>query len=160
MARTVYILLGAQYRIPQSCTNITGWHRAVSVFGISFPFPTYTHTWIKVKLSLCLINSALCHEDICGTGGIAPPFLTSALDGGEWSASRTCHFTPGEKAPGTHWIGGHVGPRAGLDAVEKRKILHFWKSNLGCSACSPSLFWLSYPDSSHMNEVLFIVEFL
>jgi len=27
-------------------------------------------------------------------------------------------FTPrGEKAPGTHWIGGWVGPRAGLDVV-------------------------------------------
>jgi hypothetical protein len=51
-------------------------------------------------------------------GGIAPSFLTFALDGGEWSASRLCHFTPG-----THWIGGWVGPRAGLDAVEKRRIL-------------------------------------
>jgi hypothetical protein len=26
-------------------------------------------------------------------------FLTSALDGGEWSASRPGGFTPGEKAP-------------------------------------------------------------
>jgi hypothetical protein len=25
-------------------------------------------------------------------------------------------------APGTHWIGGWVGPRVGLNAVEKRKI--------------------------------------
>jgi hypothetical protein len=24
--------------------------------------------------------------------------------------------------PGKHWIGGWVGPRAGLDAVEKRRI--------------------------------------
>jgi hypothetical protein len=38
-------------------------------------------------------------------------FLTSALVGGEWSA------------PGTHLIGGWVGPRAGLDEVEKRKFL-------------------------------------
>jgi hypothetical protein len=27
-------------------------------------------------------------------------FLTSALDGGEWSASRTGRFTPGEMALG------------------------------------------------------------
>jgi hypothetical protein len=27
---------------------------------------------------------------------------------------------PGERAPGTHWAGSWVGPRAGLDAVEKR----------------------------------------
>jgi hypothetical protein len=31
--------------------------------------------------------------------------LTSAVDGGEWSASRPGRFTPGESAPGTHWIG-------------------------------------------------------
>jgi hypothetical protein len=49
-------------------------------------------------------------------------FLTSALVGGEWSASRPGHFTPGERAPGTHWIGGWVDPRAGLDDVEKRKF--------------------------------------
>jgi hypothetical protein len=30
-------------------------------------------------------------------------------------------FTPTESAPGTHCIGGWVRPRAGLDAVEKRK---------------------------------------
>jgi hypothetical protein len=29
---------------------------------------------------------------------------------------------PRERAPGTHWIGGWVGPRAILDAVVKRKI--------------------------------------
>jgi hypothetical protein len=45
-------------------------------------------------------------------------FLTSALVGGEWSASRPCHFTPG-KAPGTHSIGGWVDPIAGLDDMEK-----------------------------------------
>jgi len=28
---------------------------------------------------------------------------------------------PTERAPGTHWIGGRVGLRAGLDAVVKRK---------------------------------------
>jgi hypothetical protein len=32
--------------------------------------------------------------------------LTSALDGGEWSASRPDRFTPRKRAPGTHWIGG------------------------------------------------------
>jgi hypothetical protein len=45
-------------------------------------------------------------------------FLTSALVAGEWSASRPCLFTPGERAPGTHWIEGWVGPRAGLDGLE------------------------------------------
>jgi hypothetical protein len=50
------------------------------------------------------------------------PFLTSALYEGEWSASRPDRFTSREVVPGTHWIGGWAGPRAGLDAVEKRKI--------------------------------------
>jgi hypothetical protein len=42
-------------------------------------------------------------------------FLTSALYGGVWPASRLGRFTPRVRAPGTHWIGGLVGPRAGLD---------------------------------------------
>jgi hypothetical protein len=49
-----------------------------------------------------------------GSGGIAPFIhsLTSALDGGEWSFSRTDRFNPSsEKVPGTHWIGSWVGPR-------------------------------------------------
>jgi hypothetical protein len=50
-------------------------------------------------------------------------FLTSAQAGGEWSASRLGRFAPGERAPGTHFIGGLVGPRAGLDDVENRKFL-------------------------------------
>jgi hypothetical protein len=57
-----------------------------------------------------------------GSGGIAPRILTSALDGGEWLASRPGRFTPTEKASGAHWIGGWVGPRALLDTVVKRKI--------------------------------------
>jgi hypothetical protein len=50
-------------------------------------------------------------------------FLTSALVGGEWSDSRPCRFPPEKRAPGTHWIGGWVGPRTGPDDVEKRKFL-------------------------------------
>jgi hypothetical protein len=49
-----------------------------------------------------------------GSGGIAPPFLTSALSG---------RFTHEEIAPSTNWIRGLVYTRDGLDAVEKRKIL-------------------------------------
>jgi hypothetical protein len=46
-------------------------------------------------------------------------FLTSALAGGERSASRPCPCTPGERAPGTHWIRGWVDPRARLEDLEK-----------------------------------------
>jgi hypothetical protein len=48
--------------------------------------------------------------------------LTSALDGGEWSAPRPGRFTPRERAPGSYWIGGWVGLRAVLNAAVKRKI--------------------------------------
>jgi hypothetical protein len=53
---------------------------------------------------------------------IAAPFLTPAIDRRQWSGSRPCRFTPREKAPGIHFIGGWASPRAGLEAVEKRKI--------------------------------------
>jgi hypothetical protein len=69
-------------------------------------------------VSPCLINSAPRHEDARENGGIAPPILTSALEGGEWSASCPCRFTIGETAAGTHWTGGSVGPKADLDAVQ------------------------------------------
>jgi hypothetical protein len=39
--------------------------------------------------------------------------MISALDGGEWLASRPGCFNPRE-SPGTYWIGGWVGLRAGL----------------------------------------------
>jgi hypothetical protein len=71
----------------------------------------------KVKLSLCLIN-----EDVWRSGGVALPFLTSALNRGELPASRPGGFTPGERAAGTYWIRGWIGSRTGLDDM-KRKIL-------------------------------------
>jgi hypothetical protein len=56
------------------------------------------------------------------SGGIDPPLLTSALRRGEWPAWHSIATLPWGKSPGTHWTGGWVGPRASLDAVEKRKI--------------------------------------
>jgi hypothetical protein len=52
-----------------------------------------------------------------GNGGIAPHSLTLPLDGSKWSASRPGRITPRERAPGIHWIGGWVGPRAVVDAI-------------------------------------------
>jgi hypothetical protein len=52
-----------------------------------------------------------------------PRFLNLGTSWDEWSASLPCHFTPGERAPGTHWIGGWVDLRAGLDNMEKWKFL-------------------------------------
>jgi hypothetical protein len=50
-------------------------------------------------------------------------FLTSALVGGEWSASRPGRFNPGETALGTYWIGVWVDHRPDRDDLEKRIFL-------------------------------------
>jgi hypothetical protein len=77
---------------------------------------------VKVKLSLCF-SWAPRHEGVLGECKYSSIHrLTSALDGGKWSASRPGRFIPRERAPGTHWRGGWMGPRAVLDAVVKRKI--------------------------------------
>jgi len=52
-------------------------------------------------------------------------FLTLVLNGGGWSASQPSHFTPRERACGTHWIGGWVGPRTDLKGLTKRKKSHY-----------------------------------
>jgi hypothetical protein len=49
-------------------------------------------------------------------------FLTSALVGGEWSASCP-GFISSERAPGTQCIGGWVDPKGGLNTVVKSNIL-------------------------------------
>jgi hypothetical protein len=61
-------------------------------------------------------------------------FLTSALDGGEWSDPLPNLFIPGKALPVPPWIGGWVGPRAGLNTVAKRKkslLCPYWESKLG-----------------------------
>jgi hypothetical protein len=70
-------------------------------------------------------------------------FLTLALVGGEWSASRPGRFTPRERAPGTHWKAGWVGPRTSLDDMGKKKISPLTGLELQplCHpACSQSLY--------------------
>jgi hypothetical protein len=56
----------------------------------------------KVKLSLCF-NWAPRHGGVFGEWRYSSThYLTSALYGGEWSASRSGRFTHRERAPGTH----------------------------------------------------------
>jgi hypothetical protein len=74
-------------------------------------------------------------------------FLTSALVRGEGSSSRPGRFTPGERAPSTHWIGGWVDLRVGLDDLEKTKFLTLPGLELrplGRTARSLSLYRLRY----------------
>jgi hypothetical protein len=75
-----------------------------------------------------------------GSEGIAPPFLTSA-----------CHFILGEITSGTHWIGGWMGPKAVLNAMEKRKVLFL--PGIEPQPSSLSLYRLSYP--SCKNSIVY-----
>jgi hypothetical protein len=103
--------------------------------------PRWHICWLNIN-HWCILN-----KDIWGIGGVALPFFNSGLNGDEWTASRPCRFTPEEIALVSHWIGGWVGPRFGLDAVEKRKTCLYQESKPGWPARSPLLYRLSYPDS-------------
>jgi hypothetical protein len=79
-------------------------------------------------------------------------FLMSALDGREWSASLPSHFIHI-----THWIGGWVDPRAGMDAVERRKVLSSWEEPkpgfLTIQQRPYSIIhWLSFPGFLYMHS--------
>jgi hypothetical protein len=59
--------------------------------------------------------------------------------------------------PGTHWIGGWVGPRVGLDAVEKRKILRCRESNPGYPALQRPSLTIVYIRSVQLFLILKLV---
>jgi hypothetical protein len=82
---------------------------------------------VKVKLSLYIITLAPRHEDVRRSRGIAPPLLNSALDGGEWLASRSrqlYHRYPLDMRQG--------GPHRGSEGCGKEKNIPEIK-NLKCS---------------------------
>jgi hypothetical protein len=80
-----------------------------------YSFPRSPHgdyvNKVKVKLSLCLTK----HHAMKTDRGV-----TSALDEGEWSASCPCRFTPRERIPGTHWIGGWVSHYTHTDSYPSK----------------------------------------
>jgi hypothetical protein len=55
------------------------------------------------------------------SGGTAPSFWTLTLDGGGQFHALTA-IPPGERAHGTHWIGGWVGPRVSLGSVDENNM--------------------------------------
>jgi hypothetical protein len=72
---------------------------------------------IKSKLS------RYCHAGDKGERKYSPySFLTSALDGGEWSALRPYRAFRPENDPYTHYTGGWMGLRAGLDTEARGKF--------------------------------------
>jgi hypothetical protein len=82
-----------------------------------------TYTFIKVKIKLSLFLTKLhAMKTYWGSGGIALRILDLATRW-RWMVSFTPRpLYPRERAPGTHWIRGWVGLRAGLNAMVCRKI--------------------------------------
>jgi hypothetical protein len=80
------------------------------------------------------------------------------------------HFTPGERIPDAHYIGGWVGLRAGLDTEARGKYLSplpgIEPRSPGRPARSQTLYWLSYPAHNlrhaprQLQEFLFQTEFV
>jgi hypothetical protein len=61
-----------------------------------------------------------------------------SLNGGQWTALFPGHFAPWGRALGAHWIGGWIGFKSYLDAVEKRKVsCPCWESNIYSSVVQP-----------------------
>jgi hypothetical protein len=60
---------------------------------------------------------------------------------------------PGEGPTGTHWIGGWVGLRAGLDTDARGNSFYLCRgSNLGRPVYSQTLHWQSYPSSAYFTK--------
>jgi hypothetical protein len=95
----------------------------------------------KRKSYPCALTEHHAMKAYWGSGSIAPLILCPRHWMG-WVVS----FTPTERAPGTHWIGGWVGPRAVLDMVVKRKIPSPSR-NSDRPARIPALYQLSYHGS-------------
>jgi hypothetical protein len=98
----------------------------------------------KVKSSVYLIRYALWHKDVWESGGIAPPFLTSAIDGGEWSASCPCRLGTA-RGDGPQYPLDTGGPQSlwsySLRARSVPRITRWWTLH--------SMSWLS-PDISRV----------
>jgi hypothetical protein len=73
----------------------------------------------KFRTLATILFQALRHEDVWGSGCRDPHFLVLGTSW-RWVVSFTpLPLYPREGAPGAHFIGGWVDPRAGLDDMEK-----------------------------------------
>jgi hypothetical protein len=72
-------------------------------------------------------------------------FLTSALVGGQRSASSPCRFNRGKRVTSTHWLESWVGPVADVDEYGEIKMFY----PTGTQTSDPSIVQLvsiSYTD--------------
>jgi hypothetical protein len=82
--------------------------------------PIYIYIYIYIYIS----SPATRHEGAWGKRRYSSySFSTSALDGVSGQRHAPVALYLRGKNPGTHWTGGWVGPRAGLDTEATGKIL-------------------------------------
>jgi hypothetical protein len=89
-------------------------------------------------------------KGVCRSRRIDPRYFLPRHE--MWSASSHGRFTAGERASGSHCIGGWVGPTASLVDTQNSKIfllrLEFrTPGSIGCPACSQALDSIRYPGS-------------
>jgi hypothetical protein len=114
----------------------------------------FPHKW---WYCLCMQIIYICHCPLtehhvmkaCWESGRIAPRFRDLGTRWRWVVSFTPRsLYPTEMFPDTHWIGGWVGPRAGLDAVVERKIpIRCRDLNPRSSSLSPSPIPLSYSGS-------------
>jgi hypothetical protein len=89
---------------------------------------------------------------------MVPPFLTSALDSDELSASRPSPFTPGKEP--RYWLNWRLGvPRSSLDVLKYRKF------SCTCGELNSVVHLVVFPDVPYnelpsVSYILFIFTFL
>jgi hypothetical protein len=76
-------------------------------------------------------------------------FLSLALVGGEWSASRLRRFNPGKRALGTHWIGG-------LGRGSKRSGRRQGEKNFVPTGTQTPILWHEPCDSIRAREFTYL----
>jgi hypothetical protein len=84
-------------------------------------------------------------KDVCRSGDIVLSFLTSALHGDEWPASRRSRSNPREGILGAYWIRKLGGPTVALHIMEMNRICDLCRQlNLDSSVILHVVCLLSY----------------
>jgi hypothetical protein len=84
------------------------------------------------------LNYAPRHEYVWWSGGIAPPFSTAALVGGELFSLCPGRFAYGENAPSTHYLGGYISEKDGNHSVKTYFISFLTNPNSVIRCCNVS----------------------
>jgi hypothetical protein len=90
------------YSWKSECSRNMCWSKLMHS-NVSLNCMTVNFISLEGKVNLKLSLSFSTWRNIGGVEIQLHAFLTSILDGGEWSASRSGRFTPRERALGTHW---------------------------------------------------------